>query len=85
MARPRGFRLSVSAWEDVVVAGKKLTVTEVAALTGINRASISGLLGGHTRASLSMARELANGIGVHAETLFPLLDREMANDIEAAA
>lgn len=84
MARPKGYRISPKAWDDIVVAGKKLTVTEVAALTGINRATISGLLGGHARASLSMARTLADGIGVHVESLFPLTDRSFAADAEAA-
>jgi transcriptional regulator with XRE-family HTH domain len=86
MARPKGYRLSTAAWNDVVVNGKKFTVTEVAALTGVNRASLSGLLGGHTRASLTMARNLADGLGVSAETLFPLLDPRLAADaVEVAA
>lgn len=80
MARPRGYRLNTHAWDDLVVGAKKLTVTEVAALTGVNRASISGLLNGHTRASLPMARDLCQGLGLHVETLFPLVDRELATD-----
>lgn len=72
MARPRGHRLSPSAWEDVLtLRGDSLTA--VAERADIPRATLSGLVGGHARASVPVAHQLAAAIGCHPETLFPTL------------
>lgn len=72
MARPAGHRLSPSAWDDILrLSG--LSLTQVAERTGVPRATLSSLLGGHHKASVPVAKQLADGMGVHAETLFPTL------------
>lgn len=72
MARPRGFKLSPQAWEDALnQAG--LTLTQVAERSGVPRPTISGLLGGHSRASAPMTKALADTLSVHPQTLFPTL------------
>jgi DNA-binding Xre family transcriptional regulator len=70
MARPRGHRLSLPAFEDTV-ARRPVTVTELAEQTGIPRATLSSLIGGHHRASLSMVRRIADALLVQPGTLFP--------------
>lgn len=82
MARPKGLRLSPSAWNDVLRL-KRLTLSEVAELADINRATISGLVGGHARASLPMARQLADALEVDAETLFPTLRHRLFAEVAA--
>lgn len=72
MARPRGHLLSPSAWNDVL-ALRGDTLTAVAERAGIPRATVSGLVGGNSRASAPLAHQLAAAAGVHAETLFPTL------------
>lgn len=82
MARPKGYRLSRAAWDDLIAGGsRKLTVTEVAAATGIQSATISNIISGNTGASLAMARRLCDGIGVSVETLFPATDRTIVDDV----
>lgn len=72
MARPKGHRLSPTAWDDVLtLRGDNLT--NVAERADIPRATLSGLVGGHHRASVPIAHQLANALGVNAETLFPTL------------
>lgn len=86
MARPRGHLLSRPAWDDTIKhAG--LTLADIEERTGIKRASISGLLGGHSRASTPNATKLAHTLGVHVETLFPtLLPRIVeTDDVDEAA
>ena len=64
--------MSPTAWTDVLNF-KGLTLTQAADMAGIQRATISGLAGGHARASVPMAHAIANAIGCHPETLFPTL------------
>lgn len=37
------------------------------------RATLSGLVGGHARASVTVAHQLADSLGCHVETLFPTM------------
>ncbi len=72
MARPAGHQLNRAAWEDVLkLAG--LSLTQVAELSEVPRATLSGLLGGHHKASVPMAHRVATAIGVQPATLFPTL------------
>lgn len=73
MARPQGHELSRDAWEDIIrFSGKSLT--EIATLSGIPRASLSSLVGGHHRASIPQAHKLSRALGCqHVGTLFPSL------------
>jgi transcriptional regulator with XRE-family HTH domain len=64
--------MSPTAWTDILTF-KGLTLTQAADISGIQRASLSGLAGGHTRASVPMAHTIANAIGCHTETLFPTM------------
>lgn len=72
MARPRGHRLSPAAWDDIL-ALRGESITSVAERSSIPRATISGLVGGHHRASVPIAHKLATALGCNAETLFPTL------------
>lgn len=83
MPRPRGHRLSPDAWEDSL-AHAGLSLTEAAERSGIPRATLSGLLGGYSRASLPQATSLANTLGVRPATLFPTI-RPMFSEAERAA
>ena len=70
MGRPRGYRLSPPAWADALrYAG--LTLSEVAERSGIPRPTLSSLLGGHHRATVTQARRIADTLGCRTETLFP--------------
>jgi transcriptional regulator with XRE-family HTH domain len=70
MGRPRGYRLSPPAWADALrYAG--LTLTEAAERAGIPRSTLSSLLGGHHRATVTQARRIATTLGCRPETLFP--------------
>lgn len=80
MARPSGHKLNRAAWEDVL-ALKGVTLTQVADLTEVPRATLSGLLGQHHGASTPMAHRIATAVGVQPATLFPTL----AATFEAAA
>lgn len=72
MARPRGHRLSPSAWNDVLtLRGDSLTA--VADRADIPRATLSGLVGGHARASVPVAHSIAMALGCNPETLFPTM------------
>jgi plasmid maintenance system antidote protein VapI len=73
MARPAGHQLNRAAWEDVL-ALKGLNVTQVSELSEVPRATLSGLLGRHHKASVPMAHRIALAIGVQPATLFPTLD-----------
>lgn len=77
MARPAGHPLNRSAWEDFLrLTG--LTLTQVADMAEIPRATVSGLLGGHHRASVQSAHRLAAAMGVQPATLFPTLVPQIA-------
>ena len=72
MARPAGVPLSRTAWDDVLrLTGRSLT--EVADLAEMPRATMSSLLGGYHSASVPTAHRIATALGVHPETLFPTL------------
>jgi plasmid maintenance system antidote protein VapI len=64
--------MSPAAWTDILNI-KGLTLTQAAELADIQRATLSGLSGGHARASVPMAHAIANAVGCHPETLFPTL------------
>ena len=72
MARPRGHRLSPAAWQDVLTL-RGLSLTQAAELAGVPRATVSGLVGGHQRASVPLTRKLSEALGCSPETLFPTL------------
>ena len=72
MARPRGHRLSPRAFHDVLRLSN-LTITELADISGVPRATLSGLAGGFYRASQTNADKIALALGVHPETLFPTM------------
>lgn len=75
--------MSPTAWTDILNI-KGLTLTQAAELADIQRATLSGLSGGHARASVPMAHAIANAIGCHPETLFPTL-RPLFTEVEEAA
>jgi plasmid maintenance system antidote protein VapI len=69
-----------AAWDDMLrLTG--LSLTQVADLAEIPRPTISGLYGGHHRASVPMAHRIATAIGCNPQTLFPTL----APDVKAVA
>lgn len=83
MARPRGHRLSPTAWEDILsLRGDSLTA--VAERAGIPRATLSGLVGGHHGAATPIAHKLALALGCHPETLFPTLRSSLYAEVPAA-
>ena len=84
MARPRGHRLSPKAYEDILRL-TNLTTTELADISGVPRATLSGLAGGFYRASQTNAVKIATALGVHTETLFPTMAAGVAELDEAAA
>lgn len=72
MARPQGHTLSPPAFDDILrLTG--LSITQVAERSGIPRATISSLLGGHHRAAVPTTKRLADTLGVNPVTLFPTL------------
>lgn len=72
MARPAGAPLNRSAFDDLL-AVKGLTLTQVADLAEVPRATLSGLRGGHHSASAPIAHRIAAAIEVEPATLFPTL------------
>jgi predicted transcriptional regulator len=72
MARPRGHRLSKPAWDDALRTSG-LSLTEVAEQADIPRATLSVLLGGHSRASLPMTTKIGQAVSFNPATLFPTL------------
>lgn len=72
MARPAGHRLSPEALEDVLTL-KGLTKTQASERSGLPRATIASLAGGHHKAAMPTIRALADGLGVSPVTLFPTL------------
>lgn len=69
MARPAGNTLNRWAWDDLL-RFTGLTLTDVAERAEIPRATLSGLVGGHHRASLPVAHRIARVLDVHPGTLF---------------
>ena len=85
MARPRGHRLNPDALE-ALLRHAGTTITELADKAGLPRATVSGLLGGHHRASVPAAHKLADAIGCAPGALFPTLRAGFSEtDTEAAA
>jgi plasmid maintenance system antidote protein VapI len=77
MPRPRGFRLSRAAFDDCIEhAG--LTLTQAADRADIPRASLSALVGGHSRAAMPTVKQLADALGCRQATLFPTLTHTFA-------
>lgn len=87
MARPKGFRLSRTALQDLLDA-KGILMTEAASVSGVPLSTLSGLAQGGSGASIKIVRRLAEGIACSAETLFPELagfERPQITDPTAAA
>lgn len=70
MARPAGLPLSEPAYRDLTGA-LKLSMTEVAARSGMPLKTLSGLVNGSHRASIRTVRQLAEGLNCNPATLFP--------------
>lgn len=70
MARPAGHALNRWAWDDLL-RFTGLTLSAVADRADVPRATLSGLVGGHHRASKPVAHRLAVALDVHPGTLFP--------------
>lgn len=83
MARPRGHRLSPRAFDDILRLTDQ-TITELAEVSGVPRATISGLAGGYYRASTTNAKRIAAALNVNPETLFPTMSATVM-EIEDAA
>jgi transcriptional regulator with XRE-family HTH domain len=73
MARPRGYPLNKDAFEWLLNQHLGKSLTHVAEAAGIQRATLSGLVGGYQRASAPMAHKLANAMDCKVGLLFPTL------------
>ncbi len=74
MARPSGYELNRSAWDDMLrLTG--VSLTKVAELAAVPRPTLSALVGGHHKASIPMAHKVAKALGCNPGTLFPTIDR----------
>lgn len=72
MPRPAGHKLNRAAFDDVLrLTGRSLT--EIARLSGVPRATISSLYGGFHRASVPTTHKIARAAECHPQTLFPTL------------
>lgn len=72
MPRPAGHKLNRAAFDDVLrLAG--LTLTGVASIADVPRATMSSLYGGYHGASTTTAHRIAKAAGCHPATLFPSL------------
>lgn len=85
MARPQGHILNRDAWEDWTTQKLGTSLTTFAKEADINRATLSGLVAGHQRASVELAHKLATTAGCRVGTLFPSLGRDAERLAEAAA
>lgn len=81
MARPAGHRLNRSAWEDILKL-KGLSLTQVSELAEVPRPTLSALLGGHNRASVPQAHQIAEALEVNPLTLFPSLTADFDGDVK---
>jgi plasmid maintenance system antidote protein VapI len=84
MARPRGHRLNPDAFEALLRC-EGITITDLALRSEINRATISGLLGGHARASIPQTHKIASVFGCKPAALFPTLRANFVEVDEQAA
>lgn len=85
MARPAGHILNRDAWDDWTELKLGSSLTSIAKEADINRATLSGLVAGHQRASVEMAHRLAATTGCRVGTLFPSLGRDAGRLSGAAA
>lgn len=83
MARPAGHKANGAAWKDIADL-RGLTPTQIAATSQIPRPTISLLASGINRASIPMARKVADAMGVSVETIFPTISDDFAEKKTAA-
>lgn len=77
MPRPKGYRISRPALLDLLEA-RRLSLTELAAFSGVKLATLSGLAHSNHNASVTTVEALASALSCSAETLFPeLLFRDL--------
>lgn len=82
MARPKGYRLSRSAFLDLLKANR-VSMSEVAARAkdedgkSMPLTTLSGLVNGDHGASMKTVRQLAAGLGCEPESIFPQLAFEV--------
>jgi len=72
MPRPRGHKLSQPAF-DFALNAAHTTITDLAEISGIPRATISALRGGHHGASQKIIGPMSDALMCPAEVLFPTL------------
>ena len=72
MPRPRGHRLSQPAF-DFALNAAHTTITDLAEISGIPRATISALRGGYHGASQKIIGPMSDALMCPAEVLFPTL------------
>jgi transcriptional regulator with XRE-family HTH domain len=77
MARPRGHKLNPDAFEALLQCSGR-TITDVAEAAGIERATLSGLIGGHSRAAVPNAHRIAGVLGCRPAAIFPTLRADFA-------
>lgn len=83
MARPQGHELSREAWEDILrLVG--LNLPRVSDLSEVPQPTLRSLYGGHHKASVPQAHQIANAVGVAPETLFPSMRRPRVKTKAAA-
>lgn len=85
MARPQGHVLNRDAWEDWTGQHLGSSLTSIAQDAGIERATLSGLVAGHQRASVELAHKIAAAAGCRVGTLFPGLGRDAVRIAERSA
>ena len=83
MARPRGHKLNPDAFDALLVLSGK-TLSDIAERAGVPRASVSGLLGGHSRAAVPLAHRIADALGCPPAAIFPTM-RSCFTESEVAA
>lgn len=77
MPRPTGHKLSRPALDDILrLSG--LSLTQLAELADVPRATVSSLYGGHHRASVPTCHKLARAADCDPRTLFPTLSTDTA-------
>jgi transcriptional regulator with XRE-family HTH domain len=72
MPRPAGHRLNRDAFQDLLEI-KGLSLSQVAAISGVKRATISSLCHGHHAAAVPTAHQIAAAVGCRPGTLFPTI------------
>lgn len=83
MARPKGHELSREAYDDFLrILG--LSTPAVSERANVPAATLRSLYGGHHKASVPQAHQIANALGVAPASLFPTL-RQPRSVAEAVA